>query len=85
VDDQTHTFRLTSNPRAVAASTHPEIGVIVEFWAEHHGEHAVERTFQVFGTGHPIPASAQWWGTTPRALGLVWHLFELRGSETSRG
>lgn len=51
----------------------------VEFWAEgdpsRRGE---QRTFQVFGTGQPLPEGAVWRGTTARTSeGLVWHLFEL--------
>ncbi len=85
VDDKDHTFHLTSNPHAVAAV---RVGGrhVVEFWVEHHGhdhngrDYAVPRTFQVFGTGHPIPADAKWWGTAGRVDGLVWHLYELRGA-----
>ncbi|MEV7805038.1 hypothetical protein AB0O28_19015 [Microbispora sp. NPDC088329] len=79
VDDQPHTIKLTSNPHAVAARR-VGLGHVVEFWAEHHGdEWAIPRTFQVFATGQPIPDTAKWWGTTGRAAGLVWHLYELRG------
>lgn len=86
VDDRPHTFRLTCNPLHVAAA---DVST-VEFWAENEGdEYAIERTFRVYGTGHPVPASAKWWGTTPRMDGLVWHLYELPGgseqdSEVSR-
>lgn len=77
VDDQPHTVKLTSNPRAATAK-HVEASHIVEFWAEHHGDQwASPRTFQVYGTGHPIPDNAHWHGTTQRIDGLVWHLFEL--------
>lgn len=79
VDDQTHTFRLTSNPRTVDAK---RVGLthVVEFWAEHHGDEcAISRVFRVYGTGQPIPGDARWWGTTKRTDGLVWHLYETPG------
>lgn len=80
IDDQPHTFRLTHGPHKVATKT---IGPThrVEFWVEYH-EHpdfatAVQRTFQVYGTGHPIPSEARLIDTTERLDGLVWHLYEL--------
>ena len=84
VDDQPHTIRLTSNPHAVAAKR-VGLGYVVEFWAEHSGdEWAVPRVFRVFGTGHPIPAAAKWWGTAGRVDGLVWHLYEIPGDPDAR-
>lgn len=52
---------------------------VVEFWAEGDpSQQREQRTFQVFGTGHPIPEGAVWRGTTARTPeGLVWHLYEL--------
>jgi hypothetical protein len=77
VDDQPHAFHLTSNPRAVAANGHAH----VEFWAEHDDDPGIQRWFQVFGTGHPLPDDARWVGTCTRtALGLVWHLYEMAGA-----
>lgn len=82
VDDQPHTIRLTCNPLKVAAANVST----VEFWAEHEGdEYAIPRTFRVYGTGHPIPSRARWWGTTGRVDGLVWHLFELLASDSGEG
>jgi hypothetical protein len=76
IDDRPHRFRLTGNPLAVAA-VHGE-RAYVEFWEEHDPqEPPVERTFRVFGTGHEVPASATWRGTTGRVYGLVWHLYEI--------
>ncbi|WP_424534397.1 DUF7352 domain-containing protein [Sphaerisporangium viridialbum] len=51
----------------------------VDFWVERHrGTPAVERTFQVFGTGQPIPATAIHRSTAARdPHGLVWHLYQL--------
>ena len=74
VDDQAHEFTLTGSPVAVAAA---DIET-VEFWAE-YDEHGgrTDRTFRVFGTGHPLPAAAQWVGTCQRIAGLVWHLYEV--------
>lgn len=74
VDDQVHTITC-GKPLHVASSAIDR----VEFWALFGQEVLVaERTFQVFGTGHELPSSALYRGTTPRnSLGLVWHLFEL--------
>lgn len=78
VDDQTHTIRLTSNPHAVAVTRPLGRGYVMEFWTQFHGEeYAIARSFRVYGTGHPIPDAAKWWGTAARVDGLVWHLFEL--------
>lgn len=72
-------FDLGGNPLRVEAR--PDDPGTVEFWAEYHtGVSGFRRTFQVFGTGQPIPEGAQWFGTASRTPeGLVWHLFELRG------
>ncbi|OLT13036.1 hypothetical protein BJF79_03815 [Actinomadura sp. CNU-125] len=79
VDDAPHTIHLTLahagyGPLHVAA-TNDE----VEFWAVHSDEYPDQPyTFQVVGTGHPLPPGAQWRGTAPRTPdGLVWHLVEL--------
>jgi hypothetical protein len=77
IDDRPHTFSLTYSPHAFATKrigdTHR-----VEFWVEHDDRlNAVERTFQVFGTGQPIPSTAWLRGSTGRVDGLVWHLYEL--------
>ncbi|MFF3443616.1 hypothetical protein [Streptosporangium sp. NPDC002721] len=80
VDDKTHWIPLTGNPLAVAAARMWG-DLVVEFWVEHHGEFAIPRAFQVFGTGHPVPASAKWFGTTARLDGMVWHLFEVYGAK----
>lgn len=53
---------------------------VVEFWAEHDPDAYTEepRTFQVFGTGQPLPDGAAWVGTCDRTPeGLVWHLYEV--------
>lgn len=79
VDDQPHVIPLSHSPVAVAA-VHDPLGVFsVELWAEHtEGAPQVRRTFQVFGTGHPLPDDARWAGTCARtAEGLVWHLYEI--------
>ena len=58
----------------------PNAQHIVEFWAEGTLDDLdlPERTFQVFGTGQPLPHNAVWIGTTDRTSeGLVWHLYEL--------
>jgi hypothetical protein len=75
VDDEPHVVPLSHSPVAVAA-----IGAwSVEFWAEHTEDAPqVNRAFQVFGTGHPLPDDARWVGTCARtAGGLVWHLYEI--------
>lgn len=80
VDDSPHTFELTDreDPAAVAAVGTSAGDHVVEFWAEHDDSlPGVSRTFQVFGTGHPLPADARWVGTCDRFVGLVWHLYEV--------
>src|SRR6185437_14733595 len=75
------TYFLTGDPVCVANSaTNP---LAVEFWAEHtEGAPSRERTFQVFGTGHPLPPGARYVGTAPRTRdGLVWHLYEIVSDE----
>ena len=76
VDDQPHTFDLTSDPLHVAnGATLDE----VEFWAEHDPD-APEypAAFQVVGTGHPLPDGAVYVGTCPRTReGIAWHLYRL--------
>lgn len=78
VDDAWHTIRVRGNIVHVATRS-PEK---VEFWT-YVCDGEAERTFRVFGTGHPIPeADAH---TMPVYVGtalvpgmpLVWHLFEL--------
>lgn len=76
VDDTPWSFDLTGDPVHVAnGATLDE----VEFWAEFtDGAQKESRHFQVFGTGHPLPANARYVGTCPRTReGLVWHLYEL--------
>ncbi|MDH2425783.1 hypothetical protein [Sphaerisporangium sp. TRM90804] len=87
MSDKPAVVKMAGDPVHVAAG---RIGVgenaarVVDFWAEGAGwddpDTRVPRTFQVFGTGHPLPEGARWWGTTPRCPdGLVWHLYELPG------
>lgn len=82
VSDRPQAHRLTSDPVHVEAA---RVGVgsnaphVVDFWTEHDDDRPEwERFFQVFGTGHPVPQDARYWGTTARtADGLVWHLYEV--------
>lgn len=85
VSDKPQTLKVGGDPVHVEAA---RIGVadnaphVVEFWAEGRDwdepDTRVSRTFQVFGTGHPLPEGAKWWGTTARTPeGLVWHLYEV--------
>lgn len=82
VNDRPQVIEVDGDVLHVAAAvTRGEYGSehFVEFWAEGTpGEAATPRTFQVFGTGHPLPEGAAWRGTTARTpQGLVWHLYEL--------
>jgi hypothetical protein len=72
-------FELGGHPWRV--ETCPGRDGVVEFWTHFSGDkYTMTRTFQVFGTGHPVPEDAEWRGTTGRTRsGLVWQLFELRG------
>ena len=78
VDDRPHVIELWDTPVAVAARRDGG-GFSVEFWAEHaEGGLTIVHTYQVFGTGHPLPNGAEWVATCPRMPeGLVWHLYEL--------
>lgn len=76
INDQAHLIELSGDPVGVAAAIDTWS---VEFWAEYTaGAPQVNRAFQVFGTGHPLPEGACWIGTCPRVAGLVWHLYEMR-------
>lgn len=75
IDDAPHTIALSHDPVAVAPVA---AYFAVEFWAESCASRAVERSFQVFGTGHPLPDGARWVGTCARSPeGLAWHLYEV--------
>lgn len=76
VDDHAYAFGLTSDPVATGLT---DDGRSVEFWVEYSDvTPEIQRRFQVYGTGHPLPSGARWVGTCPRTrMGLVWHLFEL--------
>lgn len=79
VDDAEHELRLASNPRHVEIAK--DALDVVEFWAEGYPDDPQEgflRRFRAYGTGHTLPESAQWWGTTTRKFGLVWHLYEVQ-------
>ncbi|WP_442811729.1 MULTISPECIES: DUF7352 domain-containing protein [unclassified Streptosporangium] len=87
VNDRPQGFKLGGNPVHVEAArlgAGPQAQHLVEFWAEGRRLDGteIERTFQVFGTGHPLPEGARWWGTTARTPeGLVWHLYEVPSGE----
>ena len=73
IDGHPHEIELTGPLVAVG---YPGEGY-VEFWAEHHeGQAGTGRTFEVFGTGNPIPDTAKWVGTCARLRSLVFHLYE---------
>lgn len=77
VNDEPQDF-LVGDPVHIAAS--PDGPHSVEFWAEWDDDVPPfgQRTFQVFGTGQPLPHQAVWRGTADRTPeGLVWHLYEL--------
>jgi hypothetical protein len=77
VDDRPHKVRALF-PRHVE-SRHADV---VEFWSDQSGPRYPEISYQVFGTGQPLPPSATWIGTCiPHDRpDLVWHLYEV-GSE----
>jgi hypothetical protein len=60
---------------------------LVEFWSqEPDGGQRQARVFQVFGTGHNLPADASHIGSVITAGGqLVWHLMELGGDRSGNG
>jgi hypothetical protein len=76
VDDQPHSFVLTTMPMSVGCRD-PRI---VEFWAiNNDADEGRSRTFIVVGTGHPLPERIRGqWGTAVAPGGqLVWHLIEV--------
>jgi hypothetical protein len=81
VDDQPHDIEM---PRRIV---HVDCRSAdrVEIWAIAGEGAEMIRTFQVFGTGQPLPASAFHIGTALAGRGgaLVWHLFELLAGEAS--
>lgn len=87
VDDKPQRHLIQGEVRKVAAGYSMIDGRrrhVIEFWAETEKPAPdgtlLQRTFQVFGTGHPLPAEAVWRGTCDRTPeGLVWHLYELTG------
>jgi hypothetical protein len=72
VNDEAHEIELSGPIVHVAARSMGN----VEFWALVGEQESLVRTFQVFGTGHPLPHQAKYIGTA-LAGPLVWHLFEL--------
>jgi hypothetical protein len=84
IDDSAHVIPLSRPPVRVSAAVTDGVFWFVEFWAEHiTGTVKVDRTFQVFGTGHPLPSAAHWIATCPRTgHGLVWHLYEIGPVQT---
>lgn len=87
VNDEPQRHVVQGEVRKVAAACRLVDGKslrIIEFWAETETEPAdgtlLQRTFRVFGTGHPLPAGAVWRGTCDRTTeGFVWHLYEMTG------
>jgi hypothetical protein len=88
VDGAAHVLLLPTNlgvyrPLHVA-SRRPHV---VEFWIEAMEEYGrpTRHVLQVFATGADLPAEAEWRGTALAALGLVWHLYQLREPEAHDG
>lgn len=87
VNDEPHQFELSSDPLHVEAGrwgVHPQGPHFVDFWTINvDGAPQRSRSFQVFGTGQPLPEDAKYIGTTARTdEGAVWHLFELAEEES---
>lgn len=82
VDGGPQVFRTEADSDALRVEAVPldlaeDGGHYVDFWMISFGQET-EHTYEVFGTGHPIPDNALWQGTTARTSdGLVWHLFQL--------
>lgn len=74
VDDRGHGIALRGRILHVGCRK-PEV---VEFWAfDDDGAEEDWPSFQVFGTGQPLPAGWRWVGTAVAPGGaLVWHLCE---------
>lgn len=54
-------------------------GYYIDLWAKvANSDHNRDKTFQVFGTGHPMPETGpplDFIGTCVMSDGLVWHVF----------
>lgn len=74
-DDRPHSFPVTG---PVLAVDNGEILGSVDFWFEYDPDRPeIMCWFQVYGTGHHLPAGARYIGTCPRTpLKLVLHLYE---------
>lgn len=76
VDDQAHDIELSGPIVHVGTKDVRQ----VDFWALVDVDEPRVRTFQVFGTGHPIPDEAAYLGTAVASIHFVWHLFEIDGA-----
>lgn len=80
--DVTETIALPLGARVVyvddQAGSHAA-GALLTIWVELDTEQPkTDRTFRVVGTGHEIPPTAVYVGTTPsRNRVFVWHVYEL--------
>lgn len=75
VDDQRHIFDLPPGPIVHAGRQHRSGQV--EVWVEVDSDQPPEPiAFQCYGTGHPIPADADYIGTSIDGP-FVWHVYEV--------
>ena len=80
ITDEPQHFEIPVN--AVPVMVGSEVPGTVTVWCEvDPSERKANRYLRVFGTGHEIPGSAQYWGSTiytiDPELGLVWHLYRV--------
>lgn len=74
VDDEAHEVGFFP----VHVGTDPDVYDEVLVWSLVDVDSPGVRLVQVFGTGQPIPAGAQYVGTVPAAQGkLIWHVFDV--------
>lgn len=77
VNDHIAVLNIPHGARILHVDANGDIDTVY-FWAEVERDNAAEsRFFQVFGTGHTIPDTAKWIGTTTTSALLVWHLYEV--------
>jgi hypothetical protein len=78
VNDRLAVIHMHKGARILHVSDNGDISNVY-FWAEidTSAEAMEPRFFQLFGTGHAIPDTAKWIGTTTTSSLLVWHLYEV--------
>lgn len=62
----------------VALGVGPTPPILLDVWIEADDGPELARTFQVVGTGSPLPAQAVHVGSAARHDGFKWHIYEVQ-------